>query len=138
MTRRGFLLLSKMRSYWFFGFGYFLSFFIFTLLHCGDVEPLPPGIEGRWERFIPAHPPTRWTIDRGIIAQEITFAGTTVSTVLIPYAERGDTLMLGGDLGSAPRSYLARLIGSEVLECTPLHTGNGPGLGSVLYFERVE
>lgn len=109
------------------------------LAACADRDPLPPGIEGRWQRLIPANPPTAWSIQAGLVVQEISApGGTVVSTVEMPYAERGDTLILGGDLSTPTRRYLTRLIGDDVLECTPVATDpDAPALAQMMYFERL-
>lgn len=115
---------------------HFLLLFFLICLSCGDVDPLPPTIEGEWQRFIPEHPPMLWSIRDGLIIQQVTAGDLPVSTVLIPYAERQDTLFLGGDLSTPPRQYITRLIGSDVLECTPCNPGPVITLGQKMYFER--
>lgn len=116
---------------------YLVLFLLLT--SCADRDPLPAGIEGRWQRLIPVHPPATWTIRDGLILQEISApGGVVVSSVEIPYAQRGDTLILGGDLSTPPRRYIARLIGADVLECTPVATDpDAPALAQMMYFERL-
>lgn len=75
-----------------------------------------------------------WSLRDGLIIQQVKAADVPVSVVLIPYALRGDTLYLGGDLSTPPRTYLTRLIGADVLECTPV--SKELTLSPKMYFER--
>lgn len=112
-----------------------LLLLLVILSGCGDKEPLP-GIDGKWRRFVPGHPPTTWSIDRGLIRQEVSAGGQVVSTIIIPYTMRGDTMYQGGDLSMAPRRWVTRLIGTDVLELMPV-ASDQTTLAPMSYWERI-
>lgn len=83
---------------------------------CRDQYPDPPGIEGRWKQLTGATVPREYLLDDGLFTQETLFGSTTVASITFPYAERGDTLLIGGDENNPPRTWITRLIGDGAME----------------------
>ncbi len=110
--------------------------FILALFSCRDQNPPPlPGIEGAWRQLIPVHPPTQYVFHDGVMTQTVFVGADPVAEIQRTYAERGDTLLIGGDVGDPARRWLLRYIGDGALEATTI--GAGPtGLGVYYIFER--
>lgn len=76
---------------------------LLTIAACGDNIPPPDTIEGRWISAAPDRPEWIYDFQNGLA----TFT-TTAYTKTYVYAERGDSLYLGGDGHTAPRVWLLR------------------------------
>ncbi len=74
-----------------------------TIAACGDHLPPIDTIEGRWYSSDPYEP--EWTYD---FQRGITTFSTPAYTKTFVYAERSDTLYLGGDGHTDPRIWLLR------------------------------
>ena len=83
---------------------------------CRDQHPLPPGIEGRWKQLTGAPVPREYVLDAGLFTQETLFGSQVVASITFPYAERGDTLLIGGDENNPPRTWITRMIGDGAME----------------------
>lgn len=110
--------------------------FILSLLSCRDRPGPEPGIEGLWRQMIPVHPPRTYDFRNGVVTQSTTFAGSPVATLQFVYTERGDTLLIGGDLNNPPRTWLLRFIGDGALEAQQV-SADPLGLGGYFIFERL-
>jgi hypothetical protein len=99
---------------------------------CRDQYPLPPGIEGQWRQTTSPY----WLLDfdNGLLTQKAKFAGQPLTVLQFTYAERLDTLYIGGDLSNAPRTWLVRLIGDNDLKAVELQPEQP--VWPVYYFER--
>lgn len=87
-----------------------------NILSCHDVEPLPPGIEGRWHQLTGLTGDRYHTLHDNLLTQDTYAAGTLVASLQFTYAQRGDTLIIGGDGTNPPRTWITRLIGDQVME----------------------
>lgn len=112
-----------------------LLYFCF-LFSCGDQKtPLPPSIEGHWRQLIPVHPPTEYDFRNGIMVQTISAAGQQVAAIERPYAERGDTVLIGGNTNDPQRTWVVRLLGDGAMEASQISADAG-GLGGYYILER--
>lgn len=105
---------------------------------CKDQEPLPPGIEGVWKQTAPESPGWIFTFDSGIVTQRVEKFGGALSHLVFTYAERGDTLYIGGDAANAPRTWVVTMLGvadMKVREAPADTTGREEWM--VMYFERI-
>lgn len=88
---------------------------------CGDGNKPPlPSIEGEWRSLIPKQPDWRYQFRRGLLTQYTTVGNTTISSKTYPYAERGDTLYIGGDQFDPPRRWLLKWECHTVVEVKQL------------------
>ena len=78
---------------------------LLTLLSCAERDAAPT-IEGRWYSMLPSHPNWLYDFHNGLLTQSVTEFGAVVSTRTYPYAERGDTLIIGGDLSNPVRRWV--------------------------------
>lgn len=99
---------------------------------CRDQYALPPGLEGQWRQTTSPY----WDIDfdNGILTQKAKFTGQTLTVLQFTYAERGDTLFIGGDQNNPPRTWLLRLIGDNDLKVVEVEPEQQ--VWPVYYFER--
>lgn len=115
-----------------------LFLFVFLFMKCTKpeaFEPMPT-IEGRWTTLIPAGAP-RWQYELhdGLMTQWTEDFGTVLSHNIYPYAQRGDTLVIGGDENNPPRKWIIRLIGDGAADVTQLPVTT-PGIGARYILER--
>jgi len=109
----------------------------YAIQSCRDqFDPLPPSIEGHWQKLVPAKPPTEYDFRAGILTQTISFAGQPVAEIQRTYAMRLDTLLIGGDVGDPQRRYVLRFIGGEVVEVRQV-SADTLALGGMAYWERI-
>lgn len=99
------------------------------------VEPRP-GMEGRWHTLIPAGPPQwQYELHDGMMTQWSEVGGTVVSWNEYPYAQRGDTITIGGDENNPKRKWIFRLIGDGAADVRQL-PATTPGIGARYILER--
>lgn len=105
---------------------------------CRDRDDLSQhSIEGRWRKLVPANPPTEYDFRDGVMTQTFFVGSQPVASLQRVYAERDDTLLIGGDVGDPQRRYLLRFIGSEVVEVTPIGAPDTLSLAGLAYWERL-
>lgn len=105
---------------------------------CRDQDPPPPGIEGAWKQTAPESPGWVYYFDNGIVTQQAKGFGASLSFLQFTYAERGDTLYIGGDMVNPPRTWVLYFLGDNDLKVReqPADT-SGREAWPVLYFERL-
>lgn len=103
------------------------------LLACGDGKQPLPSIEGRWE---PLFFVKQWTYDfnNGLLTQSASGFGTVITVLQYPYAERGDTVIIGGDLNNAPRRWVLHFECADVVHVQELDQP----FSLVQYLKRIE
>jgi hypothetical protein len=99
----------------------FLLLFCLVTAACSH-EPLP-GIEGEWRQVVPAHPVWLYSIRDNIFHQTVTDFGQVLADRQFPYAQRGDTLFIGGDANQVPRVWVFRMMGDGAAEVTDIPQG---------------
>jgi len=116
-------------------FAALLALLGFLLSRCKDLDPPPPGIEGQWRQVTSPY----WMLDfdNGILTQKAKFSGQPLTVLQFTYAERGDTLYIGGDLHNPPRTWLTRLLSDNDLKATEIPADTSIRAWTVLYFERI-
>jgi hypothetical protein len=102
---------------------------------CGDKD-LHPGIEGAWRQTAPASPGWLYDFRDGIVTQTVKDFGATLSQLTFTYAERGDTLYIGGDGVNAPRVWVKTMLGDADMKVREMPADTGR-VWDVLYFERM-
>lgn len=113
-----------------------LLFLLLLLISCRDQYPLPPGIEGHWRQLIPQHPPAEYDFYDGLMTKTTFVGNTPVATIQRTYTQRGDTLLIGGDVGDPATRWLLRFIGEgAVVECTTV-ASDPVALGAHYILER--
>jgi hypothetical protein len=105
-----------------------------VLMGCRDQYAPLPDIEGTWRQT--TSPYWHLDIDNGLLKQKAKFGGTTVTMLQFTYAERRDTLYIGGDLNNAPRTWVVRLIGENDLKAVEVSSDTS-AVWPVYYFERI-
>lgn len=101
---------------------------------CRDQYPLPSGIEGRWRQT--TSPWWLLDFDNNILIQKAKVGGSTVSMLQFTYAERGDTIYIGGDLDNPPRIWVVRLLSDNDLKAIQIAPDTTAPVWPVYYFER--
>lgn len=96
---------------------------LFCLIACRHDQEPKPTIEGEWVQLVPNHPNWEYDISDNLFRQTVTDFGVVLSDLQFPYAQRGDTLFIGGDAANNPRIWIVRLIGERAAEVTELPTG---------------
>lgn len=99
-------------------FSFLIFILLFAISSC-DKETTDP-LQGSWESIVPNRPEWVYSFDRGVMTQTTAFGGSVLSVKQYPYAERGDTLVIGGDATDAPRRWLITFTGSDVIEIVHL------------------
>lgn len=119
---------------WHIIFALALMLFGWCMSRCKDQRPPAPGIEGQWRQVTSPY----WLLDfdNGILTQKAKFSGQPVTVLQFTYAERGDTLYIGGDLHNAPRTWLMRLITDTDLKAVEIPADTTAKVWPVYYFER--
>ena len=92
-----------------------------VVVACRHESPLPT-IEGQWKQLVPDHPAWEYDITDNLFRQTVTDFGVVLSDLQFPYAQRGDTLFIGGDAVNLPRVWVVRLIGDKAAEVQELPT----------------
>ena len=112
--------------------------FIWTqaLLSCRDVEHLQI-IDGDWRQTAPASPGWTFHFDNGILTQRVDKFGGTITALQFTYAQRGDTLYIGGDEHNGPRLWIVNLLGERDMKARQRPDDPGQREWDVLYFERL-
>lgn len=107
---------------------------LLLLISCKDLDPPPPGIEGQWRQVTSPY----WLLDfdNGILTQKAKFSGSALTVLQFTYAERGDTIYIGGDFNNAPRTWLVRLLGDNDLKAVEIPADTSVRVWPVFYFER--
>lgn len=94
---------------------------VIILPGCGDGKAEPRySIEGEWYNLTHSSPDWLYTFRNGLLTQSVSHAGVPLSTKTYPYAERGDTLYIGGDQQDPPRRWLLRWECHNVVEVRQL------------------
>lgn len=108
---------------------------LFVLFACRDQYAPPPTIEGHWRQTTSPY----WLLDfdDGLLIQEAKFGGGTLTVLHFVYAERGDTLYIGGDTNNQPRTWVVRLIGDNDLKAVEIAPETTAPVWPVYYFERM-
>ena len=109
---------------------------ILLVFSCADADTLPT-IEGAWRQTAPASPGWLYTFDNGIVTQRAEKFGATLSALQFTYAQRADTLYIGGDELNPPRTWIIRLLGENDLKVLQRPDDPGQRYWEVLYFERL-
>lgn len=115
---------------------FLLAIFGYCASACRDVDALP-AIEGDWRQTAPASPGWTYTFDNSIVTQRVKDFGATLSTLQFTYAQRGDTLYIGGDENNPPRLWLIHLLGDIDMKAYQRPADPAQREWDVLYFERL-
>ena len=104
---------------------------------CRDQHPPAPSIEGRWRQLVGVAGQREYDFRNGVVVQQTIAAGAVVASLQFVYAERGDTVLIGGDEQNAPRTWVVRFLGDGAMEARQL-PASSPGIGWYLIFERMD
>lgn len=100
---------------------------------CGDKDPVPT-IEGRWSAMQPLHPDWVYDFRNGILTQSIYIGNTNVTTHSYVYSQRGDTIYIGGDRNTDPRTWVVQFESWNILHVQPQNVK----INNLQYLRRIE
>ncbi len=103
--------------------------------HKPDPAPVPYTIEGAWARLTdPEWKGWHYTFQDNILTMAYHTGPTVVSTLQYPYAERGDTLLIGGDTLNDPQTWVLHFECAEVVEVRQV----GAMIGERFWLKKIE